>query len=168
LGNTIFAAGEIRLELSAAWFVPASTLNGLRRSAVEQLEAARQAVWQRPPRLAAVEPPVPYPEGDLSYLANVYNAKARAFYARHGVGMIAPAYESNRESGEVSLMITKHCLRFSFNLCPKEVKGIRPDPMTLINGKEKLTLLFDCKSCEMHVVGKLRKHRMIPIAVKAA
>jgi 23S rRNA 5-hydroxycytidine C2501 synthase len=65
-------------------------------------------------------------------------------------------------------MITKHCLRYSYNLCPKEVKGIRPDPMTLINGKEKLTLRFDCKKCEMHVIGKLKKHRAIPIAVKAA
>ncbi len=54
-------------------------------------------------------------------------------------------------------MITKHCLRYSFNLCPKEVKGIKPDPMTLINGKEKLTLRFDCKRCEMHVVGRIRK-----------
>jgi collagenase-like PrtC family protease len=168
LGNTIFAAGEIRLDLSAAWFIPASTLNGLRRSAVEQLEAARQVAWQRPPRPAAVEPPVPYPEGDLSYLANVYNSKARAFYARHGVGQIEDAYEANHEAGEVSLMITKHCLRYSFSLCPKEVKGIRPDPMTLINGKDRLTLRFDCKACEMHVVGKLRKHRTIPIAVKAA
>ncbi len=168
LGSTIFAAGEIVLNLSAAWFIPASTLNGLRRNAVELLEAARQAAWQRPPRLTAVEPPAPYPEGDLSYLANVYNGKARAFYARHGVGQIEDAYEANHEAGAVSLMITKHCLRYSFNLCPKEVKGIRPDPMTLINGKEKLTLLFDCKACEMHVVGKLKKHRTIPIAVKAA
>jgi putative protease len=168
LGNTIFAAGAISLDISAAWFIPASTLNGLRRSAVEQLEAARRAAWQRPLRLAAVEPPVPYPEADLTYLANVYNAAARAFYARHGVGMTTDAYEANREIGEVSLMITKHCLRYSFNLCPKEVKGIRPDPMTLINGKEKLTLRFDCKACEMHVVGKLRKHRTIPIMVQAA
>jgi len=77
--------------------------------------------------------------------------------------VIAAAYEANQEAGEVSLMITKHCLRHSFNLCPKEVKGIRPDPMTLINGKEKLTLTFDCKKCEMHVVGKMKKQRIIPI-----
>ena len=63
-------------------------------------------------------------------------------------------------------MITKHCLRFSFNLCPKQVKGIRPDPMVLMNGNEKLTLRFDCKPCEMHVVGKLKKHRSIQLAVK--
>jgi putative protease len=168
LGKTIFAAGEITLDLSAAWFIPASTLNGLRRSAVELHESARLAARQRPPRQAAVEPPVPYPEGDLSYLANVYNGKARAFYARHGVRLIDDAYEADHEAGEVSLMITKHCLRYSFNLCPKEVKGLRPDPMTLVNGKDRLTLRFDCKACEMHVVGKRRKHRTIPIMVKSA
>ena len=29
--------------------------------------------------------------------------------------------------------------------------------MTLINGNEKLILKFDCKACEMHVVGKMKK-----------
>jgi putative protease len=29
--------------------------------------------------------------------------------------------------------------------------------MQLINGKEKLTLKFDCKPCEMHVVGKIKR-----------
>jgi putative protease len=29
--------------------------------------------------------------------------------------------------------------------------------MTLINGSERLTLRFDCKACEMHVVGRMRK-----------
>ena len=57
----------------------------------------------------------------------------------------------------VSLMITRHCLRYSFNLCPKEVKHLKPDPMTLINGSEKLILKFDCKACEMHVIGKMKK-----------
>jgi hypothetical protein len=93
----------------------------------------------------------------------VLNSAARAFYEKHGVTLIAEAYETNSEKGEVSLMITKHCLRYSFNLCPKEVKGIRPDPMTLVNGKEKLTVRFDCKKCEMHVVGKLKKGRQISI-----
>ena len=70
--------------------------------------------------------------------------------------LIEAAYEANEMLDDASLMITKHCLRYSFNLCPKEVKGIKPDPMTLINGKEKLTLRFDCKRCEMHVVGRIR------------
>ena len=158
LGNTIFTVGEIELDLPAAPFLPASQLNALRRDAVEQLEAARLAAHARPPRAAPVEPPVPYPQDALSYLANVSNDKARAFYARHGVKLIDAAFEANEERDDVSLMITKHCLRYSFNLCPKEVKGIRPDPMQLVNGDETLTLKFDCKRCEMHVIGALRPH----------
>ncbi|HMZ85817.1 MAG TPA: collagenase-like protease, partial [Giesbergeria sp.] len=97
-------------------------------------------------------------------LANVFNHKARDFYARHGVKVIDAAYESHEEEGEVSLMITKHCVRYSMSLCPKQAKGvtgvqgtIRAEPLQLINGKEKLTLRFDCKPCEMHVVGKIKR-----------
>jgi hypothetical protein len=89
--------------------------------------------------------------------------QAHAFYARHGVKVIDAAYEANEELGEVSLMITKHCVRFSLSLCPKQAKGVvgvqgqvKAEPLQLINGKEKLTLRFDCKPCEMHVVGKMK------------
>ena len=34
---------------------------------------------------------------------------------------------------------------------------MRAEPLQLINGKEKLTLKFDCKPCEMHVVGKIKR-----------
>ena len=165
LGNTLFEAEAIELAFSAPPFLPASALNALRREAVEALERARREAYVRPPRAQAAIPPAQYPQSDLTYLGNVYNHLARAFYARHGVSLIADAYELNREKGAVSLMITKHCLRYSFNLCPKQVKGIRPDPMTLINGNEKLTLRFDCKACEMHVEGKLRKDRGVPVAL---
>ncbi len=159
LGNTIYRAENIDLAIDAAWFVPASALNALRRTAIEALDAARLAAYQHPVRHPPVEPPARYPEEVLDYLGNVLNRKARAFYEKHGVRVIESAFESGQEKGEVSLMITKHCLRYSFNLCPKQVKGIRPEPMTLSNGSEKLTLCFDCKACEMHVVGKLMKNR---------
>lgn len=163
LGTTAFAAMGIALELTQPWFVPASFINALRRDAVTALEAARVAACARPARVQAVEPPAIYPEDTLSYLANVSNHKARDFYAKHGVKLIAAAYESHEEAGEVSLMITKHCVRYSLSLCPKQAKGVtgvqgtvRAAPLTLINGSEKLTLRFDCKPCEMHVVGKLK------------
>ncbi len=167
LGATIYAARRIDIEfnLGEAIFVAASAVNALRRAAVDALDAARQAAYQRPPRWTPVEPPVAYPEDTLSYLGNVYNAKARAFYEKHGVKAIEAAYECGQQKGEVSLMITKHCLRYSFTLCPKQVKGIRPEPMLLKNGDDTLTLRFDCKRCEMHVVGKLRR-RSIPLAVR--
>jgi len=170
LGTTPFAAMGIALELTQPWFVPASFLNALRRDAVAALEAERAVAYQRPQRTRPADPPVTYPEDSLSYLANVYNHKARDFYARHGVQVIAAAYESHEETGEVSLMVTKHCVRYSLSLCPKQAKGVtgvqgtvRAAPLTLINGSEKLTLRFDCKPCEMHVMGKLK-----PAVVKAS
>ena len=165
LGGTIFEARRVRLALAQPWFVPIGVLNALRRDAVAALEAARAAAFERLPRAAPVEPPVPYPEDTLTYLANVYNAQAAAFYARHGVKVIGAAYESHEELGEASLMITKHCVRFSLSLCPKQAKGVtgvqgtvRAEPMTLVHGNDRFTLRFDCKPCEMHVVGAMSKH----------
>ena len=164
LGETVFEPLQVQLSLTRPWFVPPSQLNSLRREAVAALEAARAAAFERLPRAQPVQPPTPYPEDTLSYLANVFNDKARQFYARHGVKVIAAAYEAHEEEGEVSLMITKHCVRFSLSLCPKQAKGVtgvqgtvRAEPLQLINGKEKLTLRFDCKPCEMHVVGKIKR-----------
>jgi len=166
-GTTIFEPLDIQLKLSAPWFLPASFLNTLRRDAVAALEAARAKAYERPPRATPVEPPAPYPEDSLTYLANVFNQKAHDFYAKHGVKVIDAAYESHEEEGEVSLMITKHCVRWSMSLCPKQAKGvigvkgtIKAEPLQLVNGKEKLTLRFDCKPCEMHVVGKMKKSVM--------
>ncbi|CEN55365.1 peptidase U32 family protein [Candidatus Methylopumilus turicensis] len=164
LGSTDFVVSAISFDLSQAWFVPASSINALRRDAIEQLTAVRIASYQRPEKRMPANPPAIYPEDTLSYLANVYNKKARAFYEKHGVKMIAAAYEANQELDEVPLMITKHCLRFSHGMCPKEAKGVigvqgtvTAEPMTLINGNDRFTLKFDCKPCEMHVMGKIRK-----------
>ena len=163
MGNTIFQALDVTVNFQKPWFVPASALNALRREAVESLEASRAKALARLPRALPMEPPAPFPEDTLSYLGNVFNQAAHRFYAKHGVKVIAPAYEAMEELGEVSLMITKHCVRFSLSLCPKQAKGVtgvqgqvKAEPLQLINGKEKLTLRFDCKPCEMHVVGRAK------------
>ncbi|HZW25507.1 MAG TPA: U32 family peptidase [Gallionella sp.] len=164
-GGSDFELRELTVEWSQPWFAPGSVINKLRRDAVEKLEAARLISYSRSPRKAAAEPPAQYPEESLTFLANVYNSAARAFYAKHGVKLIAAAYESHRETGEVSLMVTRHCIRYSMSLCPKQAKGVvgvqgqvRAEPMTLVNGSEQLRLEFDCKACEMHVIGKIKKH----------
>ena len=163
LGTTDFVARDIHLPAEAAWFVPVSLLNALRRDAVSALDEARAQGFERLPRAKPAEPPAVYPEDTLTYLANVYNGKAAAFYAKHGVKLVEPAYESHEKLGDVSLMITKHCVRFSLSLCPKQTKGVtgvqgtvRADPLVLQHGDETLTLRFDCKPCEMHVVGAMR------------
>ncbi|MDE2158124.1 MAG: U32 family peptidase [Burkholderiales bacterium] len=173
LGATIFEPRRIRLALRQPWFVPPSVLAALRREAVAALEAERAAAFEPLPRAQPVEPPAPYPEDTLSYLANVYNGRAAAFYARHGVRLVEAAYESHEALGEVSLMITKHCVRWSLSLCPKQAKGVigvqgqvRAEPLTLQQGDDRLTLRFDCKPCEMHVVGAMRRNVLRQLAAE--
>ncbi|NRF68257.1 U32 family peptidase [Aquincola sp. S2] len=165
LGATIFAPRDVELALERPWFLPAAAVNALRRDAVAALEAARDAARERLQPALPVEPPVPFPDDTLSYLANVYNHRARDFYARHGVKVIEAAYESHEALGDVSLMITKHCVRYSLSLCPKQAKGVtgvqgtvRAEPLTIRHGDETLTLRFDCKPCEMHVVGRMKRN----------
>ncbi|AZC24696.1 MULTISPECIES: U32 family peptidase [Pseudomonas] len=163
LGTTCYHATDVKLDAPQAYFIPNSQLKALRREAIEALDAARIAAHPRGSRKAESNPPPVYPESHLSFLANVYNQKARDFYHRHGVQLIDAAFEAHEEHGEVPVMITKHCLRFSFNLCPKQAKGVtgvrtKVAPMQLVHGDEVLTLKFDCKPCEMHVVGKIKGH----------
>ena len=162
LGQTIYYARDIRVNLPGALFIPASQLNQLRREAVEMLDSARLANYPRGSRKAVATPAPVYPETHLSFLANVYNEKARTFYHRYGVQLIDAAYEAHEEKGDVPVMITKHCLRFAFNLCPKQAKGSikswKATPMQLVHGDEVLTLKFDCRPCEMHVIGKMKNH----------
>ncbi|MCS7488886.1 U32 family peptidase [Raoultella planticola] len=162
LGQTIYFSRDVQLNLPGALFVPNSLLNQLRRETVERLDEARVNAAPRGQRKAVSVPPPVYPETHLSFLANVYNHKARAFYQRYGVKLIDAAYEAHEEKGDVPVMITKHCLRFAFNLCPKQAKGSikswKATPMQLIHGDEVLTLKFDCRPCEMHVIGKMKNH----------
>jgi putative protease len=163
LGTTEYHALDVALDAPQAFFVPNSQLKALRREAIDKLTEARVAAHPRGKRKAETSPPPVYPESHLSFLYNVYNQKARDFYHRHGVQLIDAAYEAHEEEGEVPVMITKHCLRFSFNLCPKQAKGVtgvrtKVQPMQLIHGDEVLTLKFDCKPCEMHIIGKMKGH----------
>ncbi|MCK3846711.1 U32 family peptidase [Pseudomonas sp. W15Feb34] len=163
LGTTEYHATRIELDAPQAFFIPNSQLKAMRREVIEALTAARIKAHPRGGRKAETTPPPVYPDAHLSFLANVYNQKARDFYHRHGVKLIDAAFEAHEETGEVPVMITKHCLRFSFNLCPKQAKGVtgvktKVAPMQLIHGDEVLTLKFDCKPCEMHVVGKIKGH----------
>jgi putative protease len=66
-------------------------------------------------------------------------------------------------------------VRWSLSLCPKQAKGVtgvqgtvRAEPLVLQHGQDRLTLRFDCKPCEMHVVGAMRQniHRQFNAQLK--
>lgn len=164
-GGTGFELTDVQISLAEIPFIPASIVNQLRRDAIEGLEAAIQDNYVRGQRREKVDPPAVFPFEKLTFLDNVYNQKARDFYHKHGVTMIEPAYEAHEELGEVPVMITKHCLRFSYNLCPKQTIGVtgvqgqvKPTPLTLSHQGEEYTLKFNCRPCEMHVMGKIKPH----------
>jgi putative protease len=162
LGQTMYQARKVDLNLPSALFIPNSQLNQLRREVIDELTDARLQQYQRGTRKPVSVPPPVYPDDHLTFLANVYNEKACEFYQRYGVKLIDAAYEAHEEKGDVPVMITKHCLRFAFNLCPKQAKGSvkswKATPMQLVHQDEVLTLKFDCKPCEMHVIGKMKNH----------
>lgn len=153
LGNTPFEASEVSVTMSENWFVPSSLLADMRRKAVEKLQADRMMRYRR--ELARkVEPgkELPFPERQLTYLGNVSNSRATAFYKAHGVEAVADAFEL-KPVKDVPLMFTKHCLRYSMGWCPTYQKEKSPykEPYYLIYKDTRLRLKFDCKRCQMLV-----------------
>ena len=152
LGNTPFVPRNIEVDLSENWFIPSSELAELRRATVEKLLALRRInyhreLWRMP------ETEHPYPQKELTYLGDVMNKEAAAFYQKHGVEKIAPAFEMEHPEG-AALMFCKHCLRYSMGWCPvhHKVKSPYREPYYLVSGDgKKFRLQFDCKNCQMKV-----------------
>ena len=128
-------------------FLSASFINGLRRSVAEKLDT--MPVTPLPLRTADPEPSVKAP-GKLTYKSNISNAMDREIYASRGAKSMEDAYELSHR-GEAELMRSKYCVRHELGMCPKQKKGLKPDPMYLENAGRRLTLRFHCSDCEMTV-----------------
>lgn len=116
LGNTIFACTDVHLETREVYFLPVSQLNRSRRQLVERLLEVRQDYRPCLPGEVSRNT-VPYPQKHLTYRGNVLNAKAEAFYRRHGVETIEPAAESGLDMSGRLVMKTKLCLQRELGLC---------------------------------------------------
>lgn len=156
LGNTLFEARAIEVNLTDNWFVPSSLLTDMRREAVDLLLSDRRIrYWRelsRKPEVEIGEKPL-FPQRQLTYLGNVANTQARSFYQEHGVKEIEPAFEL-KAPDNVPLMFTKHCLRYSMGWCPTYQKKKSPfrEPYYLLYKEARLRLQFDCKHCQMLVL----------------
>jgi putative protease len=153
LGESEFALQGLRVSVEPVPFLPVGALNDLRRAALAALTAARLA--QRPVERAELLPnAVPYPEKELTYLGNVLNQRAAAFYRRHGVTRIEPAAESGLDLRGRKVMTTKYCLKYQLGHCPREGQPpLQNEPLTLLDeGGQRLELKFNCKDCVMEVI----------------
>ena len=146
-GDTEFACTAVEIKLDPVPFVPVSALNALRREVLARLSALRET--NRPRQEGRIVPnETPYPTRDLSYLGNVLNAKAEAFYRRHGVDRIEPAAESGLDLTARRLMTTRYCIREQLGLCGAHIA----EPLSLIDDEgRRLELRFDCAHCAMEV-----------------
>lgn len=168
LGTTIFVSDVLHLEWSRNWFVPSSVVSEWRRAVVEALESARKASYPREyrkvptdftralgkERQGDVQTGKSIVPTELTYLANVMNREAEAFYRELGVCRIAPAFEREEPAGAV-LMFCKHCLRYSMGWCPKYQGGRSPfhEPYYLVSSDgRRFRLEFDCRACQMKVL----------------
>jgi len=150
-GNTIFDVSEIEIDFTNEWFIPSSLLSEWRKKLVELMLAVRKINYRQ--EIKRIQPTShAFPIKELTYLGNVSNEKSRSFYLQHGSKVIQPAFEVQPQQN-VSLMFTKHCLKYALGWCPKEINEKSPyrEPFYLINNRLRLKLTFDCKACEMHV-----------------
>ena len=128
-------------------FMPASFLNGIRRSLAEQLD--RLPVNALPLQEGKEDLSANAPEV-LDYKANIANSKDRSLYASRGTRQMEQAYELTHRPG-AELLRSKYCIRHELGLCPKQGKAQKAGPLFLRNGKERLQLTFHCAQCEMTV-----------------
>ncbi len=156
LGGTPFECTFLRSDLPEPYFIPLATLNGLRRAVLEELEKQRLADFPRQ-QGGAIQNDAPYPEKTLTYMGNVLNEKAQAFYRRHGVTQIEPAAESGLEMRGRKVMTTRHCIKHQLGACakflaPKQPPARLEEPLALIDEQGKTyPLRFNCLRCEMEV-----------------
>ncbi len=150
-GETEFACAGVEVALDPVPFVPVSALNALRREVLDRLRAARET--NRPRQQGGIVPDdTPYPESELSCLGNVLNAKAEAFYHRHGVERIEWAAESGLDLHGRRVMTTRYCIREQLGLCGKTERPRISPPLALIDDEgRRLELRFDCERCAMEV-----------------
>ena len=149
LGNTIYEAADVQIEINAPWFFQASQLSEWRRLAIERLDEVRAAAYVRDLKHEAK--PATFTTTQLSYLGNVTNKLSEEFYHEHGVEDVLPGFEVKAEEG-VPLMYCKHCIKYSMGWCPKEgYKATFKEPLYLRNNDQVYQLTFDCKACEMRI-----------------
>ena len=90
----------------------------------------------------------------LNYLFNISNKYSERFYKKLGAKTIDPAFELSNKHQNKQVMVTKHCIKYQFDACPKYQKGKNKwnDPLYLKDNQHIYRLEFDCKNCEMKVI----------------
>lgn len=146
-GNSDYYTISTSIEDDIIPFLPVSVINELRRNLLNLLSKERLSNYTR-----NVQKPIKYssfPIDEVDYRANILNSEAKSFCENCHVKVSEYALESSAKIPKgIELMRTKHCLKYSMNLCGKSCKNLF---LTDEKGK-KYPLKFDCKNCEMVIL----------------
>ena len=141
LGDTIYVCIALDVPDDFNFFIPNSQITDMRRQLVEALNRVPREV--KHVRVGQYKGP-----GELSYLQNISNRQAAAFYGTD----VLSAYELRGGNGPI--MQCRHCLRYSLGYCAKN-GGQRPswrEPLSLVLGDgRRFRLEFDCRHCQMNI-----------------
>lgn len=155
LGDSVYELAGLELKLTHNHFVPQSAINQLRRDLIAALDEKKRTRANVVPHDFSGIPDLPLDERNLGFKANIYNDQAAAFYRDHGAEDVVRAYESSKAHDEETVLVSKHCLRYCFKMCPLRHKTKAPK-LYLEIGKTRFKLEFDCKNCYMSLKGPLR------------
>lgn len=152
-GETVFEVTKVDTGGCEKYFFQSAILNLMRREVLETLSHLRKQKIHSDFRRENNS--VPFPANEIGYEGNVSNHLARQFYERHGVKNPGKAFELLEDYRDLTVMNTKHCLKYQLGYCLKYDKpNIYPisEPLYLIDEKNKFRLEFDCLNCQMKVI----------------
>ncbi len=152
-GDTPYMVVKVDIQPEIPGFIPLSTLNDIRRKALEHHTQIRFQTFPLR-RVQVISNSVQYPETELSFTANILNDYARKFYQRHGVSSFEPAFETLADTTGKTVMTTRYCIRHQLDACLKkpENRKILLAPLRIHDGHHQYRLEFDCKKCRMYVI----------------
>lgn len=160
LGDTIYHLDSFD-DTVGNLFIPASALTSLRRRAIEALDSAHRATFDRLKPAPKEYTPVP---GPLTRHDNVSNRLAMQFYRKCGattapIPLAAEVTPRFRSDSGMTVMTTRYCVRRELGYCLKTSRGRSwHGPLYLTSGSDTFRLDFDCAACRMKVVANPGKN----------
>jgi putative protease len=152
-GDTPYLVNQLTLHVSRPGFISLGILNNMRRKALCNHTRTRLAHFPR--QIVPFQPnTILYPETALTFTANIFNESAKAFYRRHGVRHMEPAFETLSDGTGKIVMTCRYCIRHQLDACLKrpESKSVLKEPLYIDDGRHRYRLEFDCKKCQMCLI----------------
>ncbi len=157
LKSTPFTINSFKIKTENIYFIPINILNDTRRKMVNMLIENRVNYFEQIEKLSNKKTNKKTNKNQylniIDYTFNIVNKKALDFYRKHYNTNNKYEFgieQTNNFSNKI-LMRTKHCIKFELEQCPiyfKQNEDFKKK-LFLKQGKNILSLEFDCKNCQM-------------------